>query len=480
MSYTITDTLARFSTNTDFRQLPDEVVDYTKLVILDSLICGIAAGGLQRSQMMHNILSGIGGQEEATVFGLERRVPAVNAGMANAEIMNLLDADDTFFTSSHFAVFNVAAALAEAQRSDASGKAMLLSTAIGFDINARLNLALQLMSESEDGSFQWSPVQGMGFAAVGTATSSGIIRGISAEKMHNAFGLVSWMAPTPVVNSMPQRSSHVSFKYANYAGAAQAGMMAVMMAEQGYIGEANCLDGERFTRAQGCLATDHELLLDELGAKWWILETALKYYPSCRYTHPPIDMLKRLMSEQHISADKIEKIEVRMNPMAYALKIFREPPQQIATDHLAPLNGAFNIPYALAMAALDRKPGPSWFSESNLTDPQVWELAGKIVTAEDVSARNEVARAFRESRIRRFRKTPASMTVWANGKEYLCEADYADGDPWTEETRATWDSITEKFFNFCGDMLPEKKILGLIEQIRHLEQIGHIGTELKL
>src|ERR1019366_8126859 len=113
--------LADFVYETCFERIPAEVVDYTKLVILDSLICGIAAGPLERSRMMHAVVAGLGGPPEASVFGMEQRTPAVHAVMANAEIMNLLDADDTLFTSSHFAVFSVAAGLAEAQRRGGSG-----------------------------------------------------------------------------------------------------------------------------------------------------------------------------------------------------------------------------------------------------------------------------------------------------------------------------------------------------------------------
>ena len=93
-------------------------------------------------------------------------------GMANAEIMNLLDADDTFFTSSHFAAFNVAGALAECQRLGRSGRELILGTAVGFDVNARLNLASIVMGEGTDGSFEWASVSGMGFAAFGTAASA--------------------------------------------------------------------------------------------------------------------------------------------------------------------------------------------------------------------------------------------------------------------------------------------------------------------
>ena len=105
MSDKLTTALADFVTTTEYASLPLEVVEYTKLVILDTLICGIAAGNEQRTRMMHKMLLGMGGNEESTVFGLDRRVPSAHAAMANAEAMNLLDADDTFFTTSHFAAW---------------------------------------------------------------------------------------------------------------------------------------------------------------------------------------------------------------------------------------------------------------------------------------------------------------------------------------------------------------------------------------
>jgi 2-methylcitrate dehydratase PrpD len=481
MATNVTRTLADFVHNAEYSALPTEVVDYTKLVILDTLICGIAAGDFERSRMMHEVVRGLGGPAEAHVFGMGERVPAAHAAMANAEISNLLDADDTFFTSSHFASFNLAGALAEAQRLGKSGKDLILGMAIGFDLNARLNLASIVLGEAEDGSFQWSKVQGMGFAAFGTAASAAVVRAsLSREQVRNLFGLVSAMAPTPTVNTIPNRLEHYSMKYANYAGAAQAGMMALALAEQGYVDNQECLDGDGFIRAQGSLRTDHELLVEELGEKWWILETCIKYYPACRYTSAPIDMLRRLMREEGLRAEDIERIEIRMHPMGYALRIFRDPPKEIAVDHRAPLNGAFNIPYVMALAALGRRPGPRWYSEESLRDPEVWSLASRIVTREDESARDDVQRAFRETRIRRFRKTPASMSVWARGREHRCETEYANGDPWTPETRATWESVEEKFHDFCSHLLPEAQIRALVERFRNLESVENVSSELSL
>lgn len=428
MSKNITQTIADFASSTRFEDLPSDVVDYAKLLILDTLICGLSAGRMPRTVMMHRLLDEFGGKEESVVFGSRRRYPAALASMANAEIMNCLDADDTFFTSSHFAAFNVATALAEAERSNASGKDLVLAVVLGFDINARINLASEVIRQNEDGELQWAELQGMGFAAMGTAVTSGVLRGLDREQMRNALGLVSYAAPNPVVNTTSARRKHHSFKYANYSGTAFAGVMSAMLAGQGYNAEQSCLDAAAFIRAQGCLASVDELLLEDLGRKWWITETAIKFYPSCRYTHGPIDMLTSLMAEEGLKADDIEESTIFINPMGYALLFFREPAKSLDIDHCAPSSGAFNIPYVMALAALGRRPGPGWYSEESLKDPQVWSLASRFKVAPDEQGQREIVAALGE-KIRRFRKTPASILVKARGNEYRRSIEYVAGDP---------------------------------------------------
>lgn len=476
MTQCLTQALADFVSQTRYEDLPKEVVEYTKLLIADTLICGIAAGNLERTRMMHRVLDTMGGQEDATVFGHTRRFPAALAAMANSEVMNALDADDTFFTTSHFAAFNVAGALAEAERQGASGQDLILAVALGFDINARLNLSSVVIGEDERGELEWSPVQGMGFATFGTAVGSAVVRGLSREQMRNMFGIAGQMAPTPTVNKTVNLRIHNSMKYANYAGVGFAGMMSSELAAQGYIGDQQVLDEGAFFRAQGCLQADGELLLEELGQKWWVLETCFKYYPSCRYTHGPIDILRTLMQEEDFTAADIERIVIHMNPMGYALRFFREPAQEIAPDHLAPLNGAFNIPYVMALAALGRTPGPEWYSDASLQDPEVWALARKITTAANEQTEDTVRAAFK-TRIRRFRKTPASLTVVANGREYFRSTEYVDGDPWSPETKTKWPDIEQKGRNFLSGMWADERIERLLSAFRRMEQWEDVRKE---
>lgn len=477
---TNTQKLADFVVDTPYEALPHEVLDITKLLILDSLVCGIAAAGVERTRMLHRVLERLGGREEATVFGFERRMPSVWAAAANAEIMNFLDADDTFYNATHFAVFNVAGAIAEAQRLGASGREVIRAVALGYDINSRLELASRKI-EVRDGTLRWSPVQCMGYAAFGTAASAGVVAGFDRGRMRNAFGLCAWGAPTPTAAGMQGRTAFNSFKYANNAAAAHAGMFSALLAEEGYLGDQDVLDTKPgFLEAQGAVATDRELMMDGLGERWWILEAAVKYYPSCRYTHGPIDAIRELMQREKLVPEEIELIEVRINPMAYGMKVFGLPLDEIPSDHRGAFSGQFNIPYVIALAALGRTPGPNWYAQENLQDSQVRALAARVRLALDPVLADEAVRAVRDTRIGRFPKTRRSLTVWARGREYVLEGDYAGGDPWSVQTRPSWERVRQKFAEFCEDLLPERARCDLADRIQSLETLENVSRELSL
>lgn len=480
---TRTQQLADFVVDTPYEALPAAVIDTAKLLILDSLICGIAAGRAERTRMMHRVLGRLGGREDASVFGFGRRVPSVWAAAANAEIMNFLDADDTFYNAAHFAVFNVAGAIAEAQRLGASGEAVIRAMALGYDINARLELASRKIEVTRDGGLRWSAIQGIGYAAFGTASSAAVVAGFDRERMRNVFGLCAWGTSTPTAAGvgMRARTAFNSFKYANNAAAAHAGMVATLLADEGYAGDQDVLDiSPGFLEAQGAVVTDRELMTEGLGEKWWILEAAVKYYPSCRYTHGPIDAIRGLMERECLKPEEIERIEVRINPMAFGMKIFGAPIEGIPRDHRGPFSGQFNIPYVLALAALGRTPGPGWYASENLEDPAVRALASRVRLALDTELADEAVCAVRDTRIGRFPKTRRSLTVCARGKEHVFEGDYASGDPWSAETKPSWEQVRHKLDEFCEGILSSSERQELADCIHTLESVKNVSEDLPL
>lgn len=466
---------ARFALDTTIDDIPPDVRDYAKIVLLDTLACGLAAARLERSRIAQRVAARFGGPAEATVFGLQQRVAAVNAAYANAEMMNALDADDTFYNAAHFAAIVLAAALAEAERLGAPGAALLRAFTLGFEVNARVNLASALM-EYDGGQFRWSQLVGNGGDAFGAATACGVLGGFSADTLANALGLAGWTAPTAKAANMATRTAFNSFKYAPYGCVAQVGLTAAALAEEGYVGEHDVLDiTPGFFEAQGFLTAYRELLDCAPGSPWWIRDTALKPYPSCRYTHAAIDAVTEYRSRHGLEIADIDAIEVRLNPVAYAMHFFRHPSPAIAADHRAPLHGAFNIPYVIAVALLGRRRGPQWYDPANLRDPAVWELARRITTAPDpalaVAWRDEVL----NSALRRPRRNRASLTLTVRGVEHLVESDYNQGDPWSDDTRADRDWVARKFHDFCADIMAPRQREALIECVWNLEDVDDVS-----
>lgn len=471
---TITDTLAEFIVDTQFEDLPEDVVDYTKLLILDSLICGIGASQMERTQLSHKLADRIGGAEDATVFGRKKRVPAKLAASLNSEIMNLLDADDTFFNTAHFVIMNLAGGLAEAERLGATGRELIRSVAIGFDIAARFNIASSFVS-FKDGEFNWSKLIGSGYASMGTAVSAGIVAGLDAEQMSHALALVAGTAPTARNSNSATRTEIGSYKWAPNFHLGECGMNAVMMAEAGYLGEKDLIDLEPgFIEGQGFMAGDLDKIRSGLGEQWWIRDSAVKFFPGCRYTSAPAAALQKFMADNALVADDIEGIEVRLNPAAYSMTVFNSPETSFEMDHRAPMKAQFNIPFVLAQVALGRTPGPEWYSDEAFADPRTWEMAKRITTSPDPSLNEEWDAQINDSLEGRPRRTRGSLTIRANGHELVVESDYAPGDPWSEETKPTWETVTEKFHNFCGEILSAEEINSIVEAVRGLDSIENV------
>jgi 2-methylcitrate dehydratase PrpD len=81
----VTETLAKFSAELQFDDLPEDVVRETKRIILD--IVGVALGGLDmdKGRIAINFARQIGGRPEATILGTGEKVPCPSAAFANGE-----------------------------------------------------------------------------------------------------------------------------------------------------------------------------------------------------------------------------------------------------------------------------------------------------------------------------------------------------------------------------------------------------------
>ncbi|QOV99342.1 MmgE/PrpD family protein [Rhodococcus pyridinivorans] len=241
-------------------------------------MCGLAAVRMERTRMAHKVIDRLGGVEEATVLGRSTKAPTAVAAAFNSDITYALDADDTLFDSAHFATIVVSSARAEAERVDASGDSLLRAVAVGYDMTARLNLACSFM-EVVDGKMKWSELFGSGYGTLGTVVSAGLVSGLSRDRMIHA--LVAATAPTARNTHNTERTEPATYKHCPNMHVVQAGMTASTLAEAGYPGEPDLLDLEPgFFDAQGFRSVRREAITENIGDRWRILDSAVKYCPA--------------------------------------------------------------------------------------------------------------------------------------------------------------------------------------------------------
>ncbi|MFS3127029.1 MmgE/PrpD family protein [Nocardioides sp. Bht2] len=470
-------TLADFTVEASAGDLPSEVADYTKVVLCDTIISGLCTGGLARGDMARDLARETGGGAESLVLGSSDRVGLLGAAYANADLMNLLDADETFFNGAHFAAMSFAPALAEAERGHNNGADLVKAAAISFDVNARLNLGTSLMEYDGD-SFRFSQLSTHGYAALGAAIAIGHLRGHSADQRAHALGLATWLAPTAKNGYMSRRRRFNSLKYAANGQIAHAGVTAALMAGRGYEGDLDGLDLQPgFLDAQGYRGGDRAAITHDLGQKWWITETSVKPYPSCRYSHAAIDAVRALNAEQQLDLDDIVGIEIRLGPAAYSISQFREPLREIPADHVAPFAMQFNMPMLTALALLDVPPGPVWHRPETVQDPRLQELASRVTVAEDPVLAAEW-RATIQNSDEKVRRTRGSISVTTRTGTRDFESDFAMGDPWAEETRADWAFLDRKFASFGAEWFDAPRRAAVLDLFENLEQVDDVAAEL--
>src|SRR5207237_2414902 len=106
--------------------LPADVVETAKLHLLDTIGCGVAAHALGVAGEGRTAMAELGGDEQASVIGLDGGLPAPNAAFANAMLCHGLDFDDTHSDSvAHVRVVVGPSSIAAGEANGSSGRDVL-------------------------------------------------------------------------------------------------------------------------------------------------------------------------------------------------------------------------------------------------------------------------------------------------------------------------------------------------------------------
>ena len=87
----ITRELARFAVSTGWDGLPEEIIKETKLVLMDTIGCGLGALATEKGKMNVALARRYGGPAESSIVGLGDKIACSNAALVNGELFITLD-----------------------------------------------------------------------------------------------------------------------------------------------------------------------------------------------------------------------------------------------------------------------------------------------------------------------------------------------------------------------------------------------------
>ncbi|NOZ08243.1 MAG: MmgE/PrpD family protein [FCB group bacterium] len=397
--------IARFALGLKYEDLPPEVVHEVKRFLYDSIGCALGSSRTKDVNILRTLYRDMGGKPEATVIGFGDKLPAVNATLVNSLMIRALDFNDIYWKEdpSHPSDL-IPAALAAGELVKASMKDVIVAIVLAYEFEQRIcEFAIPGVRERK-----WHHATLTQFVAPIVA---GKLLGLTEDQMVNAIGISGCHSHTigcPTAGVLTMMKNTVD------PMAVQAGFFAALMAREGYTGTEAVFEGkEGFMDVFG---PDWEVqkLTGGLGDDFRIMECGMKAFPTEALTHTHISATLKVVIENDIKPDDIEKVTV--TTIARACDILFDPhkyaPKSRETaDH--------SLPYCLARAILDRQITTQTFDEGKITDPRLGDIIHKI----QGEASEEFERMFPA-------KQPSKVTITTkDGKSVSAYLEYPKGDP---------------------------------------------------
>jgi 2-methylcitrate dehydratase PrpD len=312
------------------RALPEAVVEKARHHILDTLAAMVSGSELKPGRLAIGYAAAQGGAPEASIVGTRLRASAVNAALANGMLAHADETDDSHAPSrSHPGCAVVPAALAIAERAHASGEAFLRAVVLGYDVCARINLALgpDALAAAAHATHSIGGTFGAGAAA-------GALSGLNAPRIRHLLSYCAQQASGVACNV--RDSEHVEKAFDFGGMPARNGVTAATMVVAGFTGVDDVFAGERNFLDAYSAAPDPSQLAEALGERYEILATNVKKWSVGSPAQAALDAVTHLMADTPFATGDIAAIRVHL-PARSARTVDNAPMPDINVQHLVAL-----------------------------------------------------------------------------------------------------------------------------------------------
>jgi len=438
----ITGRLARYMAEARERSLPPQVAREAKHRILDTLAAMVSGAHLKPGEMALRYARSQGGVAEATIISNDIKTSAVNAALVNGMFAHADETDDFEpVTKAHPGCAVVPAALAMAEREGRSGMELLSAVTLGYDVCCRFLLALG--PDLVRGSHRSAEGTSSTLGSVGAAASLARLdekgmRYALSYAAQQVSGLWSWV----------RDAEHVEKAFDFSGMGARNGVTAAIMAQLGFTGVWDVLDGEHNALAALSTAPKPEEMVAGLGARYFVTETAIKPFSVGYPIQAPLDAFLTLHREHALNVNNVERIVVKLP----------EDGARIVNDRAMP---DVNCQHIIAVALVD---GTVSFSDSHsyerMKDPKVRAAKERVQLIADPKLMDPAV--------------PRSGLVEVTLRDGRNVSHFTRHAPGTKENPMNTERVNAKARLLMEPVLGAERTEGLIRRVNAAEELNDV------
>jgi 2-methylcitrate dehydratase len=353
--------LARYAIALRYEDLPPDVLRLAKRTILDTLGCAFGGYAAGPSKIAIKLASDVSSKQGATVLVDGIKTSPDLAVFANGVMIRYLDFNDAFVSLTHGAGHpsdTIAALLAAAELTEASGRDLITATVLAYEVFCKVGDVFDYLGNGIDHSTM------TGMAAV---VGAGRLMGLTPEELMHAIGIT---VGGNTATRQGRADTLSNWKAYAAADACRKAFFAVQLAKNGMTGPSNVFDGRYgFFKVMGRKLVEPP----QLGEPFGIRRVFTKRFPLGQFSQT---VAQAAMEARpfFVSADEIQEINIHVSRSA--IKIMAEGPDKWrpqtheTADH--------SIPYSAAVVLMYGKIEAEHYEDPYLHDARLLDLVSRV------------------------------------------------------------------------------------------------------
>lgn len=443
---TMVQDLSEFVVSRTYDDLSKAAVDALKIRILDGLGCAIGALDSEPIRAIRDHMQDFGGRSLCTAIGFGKTAPDFVA-LYNGALVRYLDFNDSYLAKGETChpSDNLGAVLAAAEYATGTGKDLLLSIAVAYQVQCRLSDVAPVRASGFDHTTQ-------GSYAVAAGVSKALR--LDATKTANAIAISGTAFNALRVTRTGALSNWKGLAYPNTGFC---GTHATFLARRGITGPMEVFEGNKG-------------FMDSISGKFsidWskedlerVTRTALKKYNAEIHSQSAVEGILELKAEHGLAPGEVDRIEIDIFDVGFNIIGGGEEGSKYGVESKEEAD--HSLPYIVSAALLDGTVMPSQYASERILRDDIQKLHRKVV----VRPSKEFSDRF-----------PAEMPcrIIAHLKDgRVLEKEKRDYEGFVTRPM-TWATATAKFHTLAAPFAGEALRKQIVSVVSDLESLGVVN-----